>query len=343
MDIFNFYAGSLESGVQTQDVAPLFESWITGEDPNELCQIANELNSNERLISENCLYSECLAHVASLQENTAVAEQLNEAAIKDYYDKFIAALKNAWAKVKAFFANLTKAIMVKMGPVTKAFANIDKYLNKDLSDFTYTAYDWQSGKIAVTKLTKGAASHIEACNSRIAQTVSEVKAGTKPELTQRDKNAQLRNVNGILIGAPAQENTPEEAIIKIRKMYGVEGAKQEFKGLAKKDEMITFVKSFDKNSVLKELKKAADENYAKAIKAAQSAKKDVSDLRNKDNKEVVNAGIACIKNDLSLLNAGLTAFNRFMGTCIALEREKFSSYRAILSAAIKHTPKKESK
>ena len=336
---FELYGSDvLSEGTNQDTIVALEESWITGEDPNELSMISNEMLKEQRELEEGAMLAEGVALVCSLQENADQAEALNEAAVKDYFDKFVTALKKAWARVKQYFLNLGKSIAAQLLPVKKAFNGIEKYLDKDFSGFSYTAYEYEESDIAekIDMNILGIIGQYEA-------DIKDIDGKEKIEAGYENKQALINSIYGELVtGNMDTELTPEQAILKIKESYGKTGSKTTVKGPEKATLLyfVKFVREFDKNGTIKKLQEGSNKAFKQVIADGEAAKKKIASTSNKENKEVVSSATTAIKKALSSMNTAISAYNRLMGVCISLEKEKFSTYRAIVSAAVKYNPKK---
>lgn len=340
------------SVLNAETVTPLFESWITGQDTNELFKICNESGAAVRKLDENTAFAETLSMVAEMKGDGAKADLLMESTIKDYFNKFIEVIRKLWAKTKAFVANLLKSIQVSMVDVTKSLNNISKYIDgKDFSQFTYLGYNWKQNGIA-TKISDNASGHLvifeglakSIINIAKKMETEEGKDKSLPDLELTDKEKALLKLDnfGIVMGQNDQI-TPVQATDMIKKAYGYTGSKEEIKGFSaiSIQGMIKYLKGFENNSVLKDLKKNTDELFAKSIKNIKDMKNNVDGINNQATIKKISSSMRSICTQVQGL---LSAYNTCIGTCIKCEKSRFSEYRSVVASAVRYTPSnKESK
>lgn len=285
--------------------------------------------------------------------NEAKLEQLQEAVIGNVFKKIVDGFKELYAKIVGFFKKLMASLSVMSGDVKKSLSNAEKYLNKNFSEYTYTGYKWKSTDIA------------QKLSSNLSKSVTMTKALISSNITAAN-GASLDKIKAM----GAQEDKPEERISKIvgSNVNTLEEAKriiidsylesetpEIIKGFAveNKDAMLTFLKGFEKNKVLNNLKDNTIKEYQKVVQLAEKTKNDVEKIQSKYKSEgkdpdvadnsstVLSKIVANAKTQLMICKSNLNIYNTLMGECITLEKKKFNDYKKAISGAVRYTPKKD--
>lgn len=356
------YLNENATSVITENVEPLHEAWITGEDVNELAVINNEAIEAMATIAENSLFAESLAYIAELQGDTEKASSLQEGVIGNIFSKVKETLIKMWQKVKAFFANLFKSIAISMGDVSKTLKDVDKYLPDDLSKYSYKGYKWSNTNIAETissKVLKSvedmgtvAQSSLDAATKAAKRTSGSGNPAAREDFDKPDKKDWERNresMIAIFLGKSG-EVTMAEAGDMIKEAYGCNGAPETIEGFSAVSisTMINFCKTFDKNKALNKLKSDTDKAYGKAVNEAKKCESAIGKLKLSDNavgqnaanrKKEINFYLNAAKVTVTSMTTGLSVYNSLMGQCIACEKKKFKEYRSAIAGAVRHKAK----
>lgn len=285
----------------------------------------------------------------NLSESTLV--ELQENVIKDVFSKMINGIKSLWAKVIGWIKNLIKSIQVQFAQSDKAFKNIEKFIDKDLSEMSYDVHDWKDGK-AYESLSSNSASYCSSVLSTVEKSVvnsapSDVKETMKKNAT--DEELMMKKLFG-------KEMSLQEAKEFIKESYGCDGSKITKDGLSKSDaaSMIAFCKSFPKSKTISSLETKTNKLYSSAVSSLEKAKNVVekntkataSKMDNPSDKrtEVQSYGgdIASVfKLGISFTNRLLGCYNTLMAECTNCERMRFNEYKSILASAVRSKGKKE--
>lgn len=301
-----------ESTFGFQDVETISESWVTGGDTNEILSLTNDYSKAMNTLDENFLYTEALAHVAILRESVDKAELLMENAFKDYLAKAKKAILNLWAKIKDFFAKLFKKIQISLMSIDKSLKNIDKYLNKDFSEFKYMGNKWTDNDVA---------NKISANAKALLNTADVIK-------NSENNSERELNIYATLLDIASGSTTAAQAKLDIQEKYGYSDIKEEITGFDK-TKIVDFLKNFNKNKTILDLKKNSDENFKKILKNFTEA----------ENKATTDEAKKAAKLVVEVSNQIVKAYNVCMSTCINLETKRFKEYKSVLKSAISYNPK----
>lgn len=338
-------------------------NWITP-DSIGLALIKRMDNSYDNSLSENMMYANTLAEAAYLQGSDPTV--LLENAMGDYFRKIVKALKDAWQRMVTWFKNLFKSIAVSMTDIKKALKDVEKLLNgKDFRDFEHDGHEWitngggisTSMGVEVTKISTNLSKSSDAIIAKLNKKDITIE-GDKNTSYADDQDGQYKNSDttpdiktfiGKLVGSSKGSLSIEEAKDIIREKYGYNKTFTSKKGL-EWSEMVKFLREFEKNKVLNDAQKKCDENYKtaikkaeEAVKAAESAKSSVkSDADNvKNSNAYYGARIRQLQGFVTLHKAYLNQYDTLMGTCIDMEKARFSEYRGTISRAIRYNKKKD--
>ena len=361
MSLLNSYideAVNMPIGESVENVEPLFEAWNTGE-TNDMFRLLGEFNSSMREVDEGVIYADSFATIAESKGNIEKSELLIESTIKDYFTKFINAIKKLWAKTKAFITNLLKSIQVSIVDVNKSLQNIDKYISgKDLSKLTYLGYEWTDTNIsqeiaknslAAITIINGSAKYVQNQANKLVSTngnsLSKAGTNTIDAITNDDKSRKLIKMGnfGTVMGAN-DAITQAEMNDQIKAAYGCRDTKSELKvDQNKLKSMITFLKGFNGNATLKNLKKNTDSVFSNTIKGIQDMQSSVNNLSsgNEKGQKIVSQCASALRSLCSSAQGIVSAFNSAMGVCIQCEKSRFSEYRSVVASAIRYNKKPE--
>lgn len=330
------------------------------------------LEVEARVLAEGYAIDHLVKNNENLSESSQIVEReqklvaLQEAALGDYWNKFINLIKQAWAKMKAWFSNLFKSIRTSCGNVKNALKGVEKVLNpKDFSNFSYTGHEWKEsnmpstlgvniskiGSKFKTKIT-ATKKQLSGLNSNLANKENEdeiekndssAKAATAEHITEASQKATLGELVGISGGA-----TMEEAKDKIAESYGYNESKT-INGLSW-EPMVKFLREFEKDKSLTDAQKACDNNYKELIKDAESVKSEIEKSKNKvaadskgkrTNDSRFNAAASTFQSIISANKRAISEYDQLMGYCATILQAKFGEYRSVISKAIRYKGKKE--
>lgn len=305
-----------ESSVNALDNIPVLdESWITGENENELYTIANEAAESSNQLYENMIFAEAVANNARLNGNIQKSDMLLEKSVSDYWQKLKKTIVEWAGKVKAWFQKLWASIRVKVKASAAALDKAANLLNKD--SYTIEIHNWKNTEIATT-ISNNAKSFIHVV----------VDADDIPDsLTNKGTNGIEVLTNSFLItGKLDNKYSHEMAIDYIKGEYGCKEATKETKTVSKSEitNMISFLKAFNNNKTIKESEKGLKELFNNAIKSVNDKEKKSQD---KDKSQILNTQV-------NLLKAALKTSNSLLSTCITLEKNKYSEYKSAVLSAI---------
>ena len=307
------------------------------------------------------LYAESVIFVKQAQG--ADTEVLSENVVTDFFKKMYEMIKRAWGRMVEWFKNLFKAIELSIRDMKKALEGVEGKLNaKDMTKFKYFEHSWKSTNIHDT-LAKNAETRIASAAKDINDDLAEMKKLVRSDTNKiRDKYEETEkgykaedNAQNLRIGEVMGTNselTMEEAKDKIKEAYGSDISADEKTGLdmGHANEMIKFLKDFQKNKVLTEAKSKVDKNYKSTLDKVKDVeskitvnKNNVKDTAtNKKNSDAKhNMLIAHVKRLLNDMASYNSIYDSLMGCCMDQEKAKFKEYKGIIIAAVRYSPKKE--
>lgn len=331
------------------DVQPaLNESWITGENENELSIISGQFNREVFAIQENFLFAQGLAYVAEVQgkETDILSESFG-----GFFKSIGERIQKMWAKVKAFFVRLFKSISIALGDINKSLENVEKHLKgKDFSNFKYQGYNWNlgSGEDVAKKTAKNIESVINEAKTNIKIDLKNATSAAAGEYMEKDESsytkASYEAVNYSL--SYGEDMTLEQVKIDIKKKYGNYDAAKEIKGLKNWSVMVKFLREFNKNKTLTDLQKASNELYKTALTAIQDTQKQMDAIKTtpsgNENENETNPSISIAnirKNSaasISNLASVMGQYNAIMQFCIGEEKAIFSEYKSVIAKAVRY-------
>ena len=290
-----------ESSVNALDNIPVLdESWITGENENELYTIANEAAESSNQLYENMIFAEAVANNARLNGNIQKADMLLEKSVSDYWQKLKKTIVEWAGKVKAWFQKLWASIRVKVKASAAALDKAANLLNKD--SYTIEIHNWKNTTIATT-ISNNAKSFIN-----VVVDADEIPDSLNSKGTN---NIEVLTNSFLITGKLDNKYSHEMAIDYIKGEYGCKEATKETKTVSNSEikNMISFLKAFNNN---------------KTIKESNDKEKKSQD---KDKSQILNTQV-------NLLKAALKASNSLLSTCITLEKNKYSEYKSAVLSAI---------
>ena len=340
-------------------IEPLFESYIQGEDINEIYMMTEDFNRNNERLDEGVMLAESLAFICEQKGNYDNARVLQEGAVIDFFKKLKENLTKLWQRVKAFFVNLFKSIQVEMGNINKSLENIDKYLDKDFSKFAYDGHKWSTNPSIQTTISNKAKEAIKGIknlvdkqknNSTKAREGDNSLGDNENGIIGNDHGVSLKKATASMVGQSG-ELTLEEAKDKIKAHWGYTTSTDSIKNFSviSKGSMIQFLKDFSKNKILIDLKNETDETFKESINAISDAQNLVERLKPKEDakedeqtksKNTISNAVTNIKSLSNQVMQVISAYDKLMSECIACEKAKFSEYRNTLAAAVRYKPSK---
>ena len=349
-----FMNESFSGSSYVPDVEPLFESYIQGEDVNELHMINREFNQQMNAINENVIFAAALSDVALMKGREEDAYRLQESVIGDVFTKIKEKIIELWRKIKAFFVNLFKSISVSVGKIENSLKGVEKILrSKDLSNFKYQMHDWKDSdmpNVITSNINKTVDRYKNTADTLYnqAKSIMDGSDNTYSSLEKEELDSDDSMVHiGNLVGA-SEKLTLQEANTMIQESYGCSGTPDEQTGLSDYTSMITFLKSFKNNKTIKKLQTDTDTAYKKAITAVDGFKSKADALKindkadnQSDRTSARTKVVGMIKNISTRMTSTLSSYNSLMGTCINCNKQRFSEYRSIISKAVRYSGKKE--
>lgn len=330
------------------DVQPaLNESWITGENENELSIISGQFNREVFAIQENFLFAQGLAYVAEVQGKKT--DILSEA-FGGFFASIGKRIKEMWEKVKAFFVKLFKSISISLGDIEKSLKNVEKHLEgKSFTNFTYQGHNWNVGtgeKIA-NEVGSNIKSAINSTNTTVKIILNKASSATNgssviDDSSEATKRAYTAANFGLSYG---EDLTLEQVKIDIKKKYGNNESAKEIKGLNNWSAMVKFLREFNKNKALTDLQKISNELYSSTLSTIQETQNKIEQLSPQSS--VTDSGkIDSTKTALENAKKNATAeinglasimgqYNTIMQFCIAEEKAIFSEYKSVIAKAVK--------
>ena len=305
-----------ESSVEALDNIPILdESWITGENENELYTIANEAAESSNQLYENMIFAEAVANNANLNGNIEKANMLLEKSVSDYWQKLKKTIVEWAGKVKAWFQKLWASIRVKVKSSAAALDKAAKLINNN--SYTISIHDWKQTDIA-NVISNNAKKFISIV----------VKSEDIPDsIKNKGTNSAEVFTNSYLItGSINSDYSHSMAIDYIKKEYGCENETKTTKTVSKSEimNMISYLKSFDNNKVIKESEKGLKELFNDAINTLNDKEKQ---SQNEENSKIIN-------EQVGLLKSALKTANSLLSSCITLEKMKYSEYKSAVLSAI---------
>lgn len=336
------------------DLEPICESHITP-DASGLGEIVLESVRNDNRLEEAVMEAEHQLMVCEASGNLSESKmiELQEAVIGDVFGKIVQGFKDLYQKIVGFFKKLFASLGVMSGDVKKSLAKAEKYLNKNFSEYTYTGLKWKSSDIASkmsSNLTKSISTAEVTVKSYLSLANSASADSLKDDANKREDAAEERI--SLIVGSSV--NTLEEARRVIIDAYLDSETPESIKGFSveSKDNMLAFLKNFEKNKVLTKLRDDTIKEYQKVVTLAEKTKNEIEKVKSKystkgkesDVTDKANKNMSTIvtnaKTQLMMVKSNLNIYNTLMGECITLEKKKFGDYKKAISGAVSFSPKK---
>lgn len=336
-----------------EQLEPICESHITP-DASGLGEIVLESVRHDNKLEEAIVEVEhqLMVHESTGNLSEEKMMQLQEAVIGDVFSKIVQGFKDLYQKILGFFKKLFASLAVMSGDVTKSLKNAEKYLNKNFAEYKYTGLKWKTSGMADTisgNLSKSIATTEVVIKSHLTLANSANEDGVKS--SKETEDAPAKRISKIL-GSSVE--TLEEAKRAIIDSYLDSETPEIIKGFSveSKDNMIAFMKGFEKNKVLTKLKNDTIKEYQKVVTLAEKTKTDVEKVKSKYKSEgkqdeqvtkstkILSTIVANSKTQLMMVKSNLNIYNTLMGECITLEKKKFVDYKKAISGAVRYTPSK---
>lgn len=331
------------------DVQPaLNESWITGENENELSIISGQFNREVFAIQENFLFAQGLDYVASIQGKQT--DILSES-FGSFFSSIGDRIKKMWAKVKAFFVRLFKSISIALGDINKSLSGVEKHLEgKSFSNFSYQGHNWNlgTGETIAKKMATNIKSVINEAKTDVKAALNYSKKISRDEAGANDVSGNMKRgfeASNYLFSY-GEDLTLEQVKIDIQKKYGNYESAKEIKGLNNWSSMVKFLREFNKNKTLTDLQKTSNELYNTTLVTIQDTQKQLDAIT--PNKKVsgdepldrVNKSLENAKKNTASAIANLASvmsqYNALMQFCISEEKAIFSEYKSVIAKAVRY-------
>lgn len=335
------------------ELEPICESHITP-DASGLGEIVLESVRNDNRLEEAVMEAEHQLMVCEASGDLSESKmiELQEAVIGDVFGKIVQGFKDLYQKIVGFFKKLFASLGVMSGDVKKSLSKAEKYLNKNFSEYTYTGLKWKSTDIS-SKMSANLSKSISVSEIVVKTNLALANSASNDSGSDQNKqeDAPERRISTI-VGSSV--NTLEEAKRVIIDSYLDSETPESIKGFSveSKDNMLAFLKNFEKNKVLTKLRDDTIKEYQKVVTLAEKTKNEIekvkskystkdkeSDVTDKANKNLSTI-VANSKNQLMKLKSNLNIYNALMGECITLEKKKFGDYKKAISGAVSFSPKK---
>lgn len=325
------------------EIQPANESWITGENPDELSEINRQFNAEMYTLEENFMLAESLCLVSEINGDMDKSKLL-ESKVGDFFKSAWAKIQEMIKRVKQFLSNLLNAAKMKFGKISKQINNIDKYIGtKDMSGYTYNIHDWNDNVGIFDKCTTTAVKVLGILTTKLNE-IQSTQDEVDTSNSDGDKYTfKVYTSPAYLIGltnAGASSSDSLKTIkLEIAKAYGCEGPATEHDSFSSdKSTMVTYLKSYDKKT-MKEKADKTNETLKNSEKSAKEVLNKIKALEAKDDNNVAKAQTQA-KKVINAIGDVITSNNQILKMCINLESVRFSEYKSALIGAITYKPSK---
>lgn len=325
------------------EIQPANESWITGENPDELSEINRQFNTEMYTLEENFMLAESLCLVSEINGDMDKSVLL-ESKVGDFFKSAWAKIQEMIKRVKQFLSNLLNAAKMKFGKISKQINNIDKYIGtKDMSGYTYNIHDWNDNVGIFDRCTTTAVKVLGILTTKLNE-IQSTQDEVDTSNSDGDKYTfKVYTSPAYLIGltnAGASSSDSLKTIkLEIAKAYGCEGPATEHDSFSSdKSTMVTYLKSYDKKT-MKEKADKTNETLKKSEKSAKEVLNKIKALEAKDDNNVAKAQTQA-KKVINAIGDVITSNNQILKMCINLESVRFSEYKSALIGAITYRPGK---
>lgn len=325
------------------EIQPANESWITGENPDELSEINRQFNAEMYTLEENFMLAESLCLVSEINGDMDKSKLL-ESKVGDFFKSAWAKIQEMIKRVKQFLSNLLNAAKMKFGKISKQINNIDKYIGtKDMSGYTYNIHDWNDNVGIFDRCTTTAVKVLGILTTKLNEIQS---TQDEVDISNSDGDKYTFKVYtspAYLIGLTNEGASSSDSLktikLEIAKAYGCEGPATEHDSFSSdKSTMVTYLKSYDKKT-MKEKADKTNETLNNSEKSAKEVLNKIKALEAKDDNNVAKAQIQA-KKVINAIGDVITSNNQILKMCINLESVRFSEYKSALIGAITYRPGK---
>lgn len=325
------------------EIQPANESWITGENPDELSEINRQFNTEMYTLEENFMLAESLCLVSEINGDMDKSVLL-ESKVGDFFKSAWAKIQEMIKRVKQFLSNLLNAAKMKFGKIANQINNIDKYIGtKDMSGYTYNIHDWNDNVGIFDECTTTAVKVLGILTTKLNE-IQSTQDEVDTSNSDGDKYTfKVYTSPAYLIGltnAGASSSDSLKTIkLEIAKAYGCEGPVTEHDNFSSdKSTMVTYLKSYDKKT-MKEKADKTNETLKNSEKSAKEVLNKIKALEAKDDNNVAKAQTQA-KKVINAIGDVITSNNQILKMCINLESTRFSEYKSALIGAITYRPGK---
>lgn len=327
------------------EIQPSNESWITGENPDELSEINRQFNAEMYTLEENFMLAESLCLVSEINGDMDKSVLL-ESKVGDFFKSAWAKIQEMIKRVKQFLSNLLNAAKMKFGKISKQINNIDKYIGtKDMSGYTYNIHDWNDNVSIFDRCTTTAVKVLGILTAKLNEIQS---AQDETDLTNKNDDNTSDTFKaytspayliGVGTGGASSDDSLKTIKLEIAKAYGYEGPATEHNSFSSdKSTMITYIKSYDRKT-MKGKSDKTNETLKNSEKAAKEVLSKIKSLEAKDGNTVGKAQ-AQAKEIMTGISSVISSNSTILKMCMHLESARFNEYKSALIGAITYRPGK---
>lgn len=338
--------GSSFKQQQSEFNVPVYEGYV---DPSFTgIQEINVEASAQAYALESALYIADVFIEESVMENAANADVLMESVVKDSFEKIKKALKDFWAKVKAWFVQVKNYLTALFLSGKKLVEKFKKELNESKKGFEYKGFHWTLSKGAgeVTDLlqkieqfvedTTGAAIHEIDTAAKLTATMSD-KAPKEDVDSSEDNNKLAELVGG------SRKDMIEDLQKAFRNGEDAKDTFEDFSGNSK-SELIELVRGGEKTLAdLKKNEKSTDKGFQRTLATIQRAEKMAGAAKaegedaTKRRAQIVTATTRLY----SVAKEAISYMTAATGVEVSASKAAISSSTSVLRSYISYRPKKE--
>ena len=321
------------------EIQPANESWITGENPDELSEINRQFNAEMYTLEENFMLAESLCLVSEINGDMDKSVLL-ESKVGDFFKSAWAKIQEMIKRVRQFLINAVNAAKMKFGKIANQINNIDKYIGtKDMSGYTYNIHDWNERVTKFDTCTMNATKVLDILTSKLNDIQS-----AQDEVDLKDESSSFKRYTSpaYLIGIGTDENEADSLKtikLELEKIYGCQGPATEHNNFnSDKAVMVTYIKNYDRKT-MKEKSDKTNETLKKSEKSAKEVLNKIKALEAKDDNNVARAQTQA-KKVIDAIGNVITSNNQILKMCMNLESVRFGEYKTALLGAITYRPGK---
>lgn len=321
------------------EIQPANESWITGENPDELSEINRQFNAEMYTLEENFMLAESLCLVSEINGDMDKSKLL-ESKVGDFFKSAWARIQEMIKRIKQFLINAVNAAKMKFGKIANQINNIDKYIGtKDMSGYTYNIHDWAKNVNKFDTCAMNATKVLGMLTSKLNDIQS-----AQDEVDLKDNGTSFKKYTSpaYLIGIGSDENEGDSLKtikLELEKIYGCQGPASEHNNFnSDKAVMVSYIKNFDKKT-MKEKSDKTNETLKNSEKAAKEVLNKVKSLEAKENNNVARAQ-AQAKEIMTAISSVISSNSTILKMCMNLESVRFGEYKTALLGAITYRPGK---